>query len=649
MKTNLTLWFYTLIATMLLSLHLPAFAQNDIETKSKAAEKAYNKATTYLNNKNYEEAAAELQKAVRADPNFTQAWLLLGDVYLDLKNSDDAIDSYNEAIKSGGDTHSIAYYLAASAEYNAGKYKEAKEHFEAYLNHPKVSRAKTEPIAKKIKNCEFAIEAMKHPVPFNPINMGDSVNSPNDEYLPALTADENTLIITVRRPRDRMTLGAGTEEEDFYISQRINGVWSKAKVLPPPLNSHGNEGAQCISSDGKYIYFTACNREDGFGSCDIYYSKRVGNIWSTPVNLGPIVNSTKWDSQPSLTSDGKTLYFASARAGGKGGMDIWQTTLGPNGFSPPENLGDSINTEGNEMSPFIHSDNKTLYFASDGHPGFGKYDIFVSRKDTNGVWGKPKNLGYPINSSADEINMMVNNTGNYAYFSSNKLGGVGKYDLYYFELYDEARPQTATYLKGIVYDEITKKPLAAKFELIDLSKKETTIESTSDAENGSFLVSLPSDRNYALNVSLDGYLFYSENFMLSGVHSNLKPYLKDIPLKPIQTGETVVLKNIFFDTDKFDLKSESKVEMDKLLQLLQKNSKIKIEISGHTDNIGNEQHNVALSKSRAKSVYDYLVNAGIKADRLTYTGYGFSKPIDTNDTEAGRANNRRTEFKITQN
>ncbi len=626
-----------------------ACSQGDMGTASKNAEKAYYKASNFLKYKNYKDALDEIQKAVRYDPKFVEGWLLLGDVYSEMKNAEDAIDSYNEAIKLGSENFPITLYIAGCAEYSFGKYQEAINHLQAYLKHPKVSSKKTESIAKKIRNCEFALEALKHPVPFNPINMGDSINTPDGEYLPSLTTDENTLVFTKLRPSDKYTVTGSATEEDLYISHRINGVWSKARPLPPPLNSHGNEGAQTISSDGTYIYFTACQREDGYGSCDIYYSKKVGNNWSKPVNIGPVVNSENWETQPSLSSDGKILYFTSNRPGGKGGMDIWKTNITKNGFTTPENLGDSINTPDDEMSPFIHFDGKTLYFASKGHTGMGGFDIFVSRMDSNGIWSKPKNLGYPINTYADDSYMILNNTGNLAYFASDKAGGHGKQDLYNFELYNEVRPEVATYLKGIVYDSETKKPLAAKFELIDLSVKSSTIESTSDAENGSFLVSVPSDRNYALNVSLDGYLFYSENFELKGIHDNLKPFLKDIPLKRIKKGETVILKNIFFETDKFELKSESKIELEKLLQLLKSNPNLKIEISGHTDNVGSEAHNLALSKNRAKSVFDFLQNAGVKSDRLTFVGYGFSKPIDSNETESGRANNRRTEFKILQN
>jgi outer membrane protein OmpA-like peptidoglycan-associated protein len=420
-----------------------------------------------------------------------------------------------------------------------------------------------------------------------------------------------------------------------------------ALSLGPPINTHGNEGAICISPDGQFLFFAACNRPDGYGSCDIYWSGKSGDQWSEPFNLGPVVNSEAWDSQPSFSSDGKTLYFASKRPGGKGSSDIWKTELMPDGdWMPPVNLGDSINTKDAEMAPFIHPDDLTLYFTSKGHPGMGGLDLFYSRKDENNLWQKPVNMGYPINTYADEITLVVNASGDLAYISSDKLGGKGRQDIYSFKLYKEAQPLKVTYFKGIVFNKETKKRLEAKFELIDLTSGKVVIKSRSDPVKGEFLVALPTNKDYALNVSKTGYLFYSDHFGLKGESSEARPFIRDIPLQEISVGETVVLKNIFFDTDKYELKPESRSELEKLINLLQTNGKIRIEISGHTDNAGTEAYNLMLSKNRAKAVYDYLTEHGISAGRLSYAGYGLTKPIDTNDTEQGRANNRRTEFRV---
>jgi len=629
------------------------FAQKGIKysTKSKKAIKYYENATRFYDAYNNTACIEELNKAVKEDERFIEAYFLLAGVYKDLKKKEEAIKAYQTGIAIDEEFFPAALYAVGNLQLSIGKYQDAGINFQKYIDLNAESPIKLNAAKKALEIIDFAMYQLEHPVPFDLVNLGSNVNSVNDEYLPAITADEQTLVITVCRPRDDNTIAQGNNlEEDFYISHKTDGIWSKAENMGAPLNTHGNEGAQCISPDGQQIYFTACNRDDGYGSCDIYSTHKIGNAWTIPVNLGEAVNTARWESQPSISADGKSLYFASAREGGKGGMDLWKTIMSEDGkWALPVNLGDSINTRYDDVSPFIHPDNQTLYFASDGRLGMGGKDIFYSRKNAMGEWGRPVNIGYPINTFADEINMVVNAKGNLAYFSSNKPGGIGRLDLYSFELYPQARPLAVNYMKGKVFDSETMRKLEARFELINLETGEVVVQSKSDPITGEFLVCLPVDKNYALNISKDGYLFYSENFALAGNHSEMKPYLKDLPLKPIQIGASVVLKNIFFETDKFELKPESKIELGKLLALLKQNPRMKIEISGHTDNVGNEKYNLILSENRARSVYDYLIGNGLTAIRLTYKGYGWSKPIETNDTETGRANNRRTEFKVVAN
>lgn len=629
------------------------FSQDGVKlsTKSKKAIRYYEAATKFYDNYNNLSCIEEAKKAIEEDPQFIEAYFLIASTFSDMKESEGAIDYYQKAIAIDEDFYPGAYYLLAGLQLSVGKYADAGDNFRKFLQFKGESPLKRKGAEKGLEVVNFALYQIEHPVPFDMKNMGENINSANDEYLPAITADEQTLIITVRRPKDAQTISQATKlEEDFYISSQNNGVWTKAEPIGPPLNTHGNEGAQCISPDGQYIYFTACNREDGLGSCDIYFSKKTGNGWTTPVNLSSPVNTSAWESQPSISADGKTLYFASSRENGKGGMDIWKCIMNDNGsFGSPINLGDSINTRYNEMSPFIHPDNQTLYFSSDGMLGMGGKDIYFSRKNKDGIWTKPVNIGYPINTYADEINLLVNAKGNLAYFSSDKPGGYGKYDLYSFELYKEARPQMVSYMKGKVFDAESLRKLDAGFEVINLENGEVVAQSKANAISGEFLVCLPVGKNYAINASKEGYLFYSDNISLEGIHSEVKPYLKDIPMKPIKVGEVVVLRNIFFETDKYDLKNESKVELDKLTNLLKKNPLLKIEISGHTDNVGNEKYNLTLSENRARIVSEYLTSNGIAKTRLSFKGYGMSKAVDNNNTEEGRANNRRTEFKVTGN
>lgn len=622
-------------------------AQETLSTKSKKAIEAYNNAINLFGKWSYNEAEIEALKAIKHDNKFVEAYMLLSYINADNKKPKEAIDALNKAITINPDFFPNNFITLADLELSVGYYEDAKKHYEKYLSYQNIQEVNKKTANRNMRSCNFAMDAIKNPVPFNPINLGDSINTGDAEYSPSLTVDENTIIFTVRFLKNSNTYNGNTEEEDFFESTKINGKWSKAINLGPPINTQGNEGAQCLSSDGKTLVFTACNRSDGVGSCDLYISFKKGNKWTTPVNMGGNVNSNKWDSQPSISPDGTTIYFASARPGGKGGSDIWKINLLPNGqWSRAINLGDTINTDKDENSPFMHFDNQTLYFCSDGHTGMGGRDLYYSRKDSSGKWGIPVNLGYPINTFADEFGLIVNAKGDTAYFSSDKEGGKGKLDLYSFELNKANRPLPVTYLKGIVYNSETKQKIEARFELINLKSSKVVYTSYSDPIKGDFLVTLPTENDYALNVSKEGYLFYSDNFTLSGNWTNIEPFIKNVPLVPINIGGTVVLKNIFFETAKYDLKKESYIELNKLIAFLKTNVNLKIEISGHTDNIGGKEYNQTLSENRANSVYSYLIDKGIDSKRLTFKGYGDTKPIDTNDTDLGRSNNRRTEFKI---
>lgn len=592
------------------------------------------------------QAIKGFEKTLEIAPDFIEANFMLGDIYIDTKDMDKAKKYYLNGVLTDSSYYTKGWYWLANIEMNDGNYDMAKQYFSIFLTLDKDNKD-LQPLANKgIKEAEFREYAIANPIPFTPQNMGKMINTPYDEYLPALTADEQTLVITRKEPRKSTTTAMTPEEEDFYISTLdTNGNWTMAERVSEPLNSNDNEGAQCISQDGRFIVFTICG-EGGLGSCDLYWSKKIGDRWSKPRNLGAAVNSRYWDSQPSFSIDGKTLYFTSNRPGGKGGKDIWKTTLNENGrWNKAVNLGNSINTTQDETCPFIHYDDQTLYFASNGHIGMGGFDIFYSRKLNDTTWSMPTNIGYPINTSGEEMNLIVGASGNTAIFSSDKLDGYGGQDLYSFELYEDARPVPTTYMKGIVFDEKTNQRLAADFKIIDLENENEVVSATADPVTGSFLISLPVNKNYALNVSMDGYLFHSENIeLLSGTPD--EPFLKNVGMKQLSVGESVVLKNVFFETNKYDLKDESRVELMKLHSFMQNNPAVSIEISGHTDNVGNDNDNQTLSENRAQAIYNFLIENGIEADRLSYKGYGETQPIDTNDTEEGRANNRRSEFKI---
>ena len=618
-------------------------------TSDKEAIKLYERAERALKAESYYAVKVDAQNAIKLDSMFVEAYMILGQVFAQERNFDEALRIYERATRLNGDAYPKSYLLLGSIQYFVGKLEDAAKSYMYYLSFENEKKETREIAEYELQKCEFRINAKKNPVPFVPKNLGPDINSEFDEYLPALTADEQTLVITVRLPRENVPPNSKNKfNEDFFISQKIDGVWQKRQPIGNEINTPNNEGAQSISADGQLLFFTACEKSGGYGGCDIYCSRKIGDKWGKPVNLGQPVNTDYWESQPSISSDGKTLYFASDRFGGYGELDIWKTTLDSNGkWTKPVNLGKSINTSASEMSPFIHPDNTTLYFASDGWIGMGGLDLFMSRCDEKDEWSEPKNLGYPINTSGEETSLIVNAIGNKAYFSSRRDDTFGGMDLYEFELYQEVRPIPVTYVKGKVFDATTKNSLEAKFELVDIETAELIVEATSNSGNGEFLVSIPVNRNYALSVSKKGYLFYSENFSLKDVKDASEPFKIDIPLSSIKIGQKIVLKNIFFETNSFVLKTESKVELNKLVNFMTENSNIKIEISGHTDNVGRKDLNMKLSEKRAKAVYDYLLQSkAISEFRLKFKGYADTQPIESNATPEGKAKNRRTEIKI---
>ena len=595
------------------------------------------------------QAKEYLLRAIEKDPVFIEPHLLLAEMLTESKQIQAAIDEYFKTLQINPSFDKKTFYNIANLEASIGKYSDAKKDYEMYLKNQYINPDSKIFAERGLANCNFAIEAMKNPVPFEPMNMGASINSPFYEYFPAITADDQTFLFT----RNNRTDG-GDGQEDFLLSKKVNNVWQPAKLLGNTINSSENEGAPSLSADGQLLFFTVCpmdkgygNDRKGYGACDIFYSQKVQDDWSKPYNLGPNINTQWRETQPSFSSDGKSLYFVSNRPGGFGKHDIYVSTLKEDGsWGRPVNLGKKINSDGDEESVFIHPDGKTLYFGSNGHVGMGGYDIYVSRMNDKGEWETPVNLGYPINTYGAEHSLLVNGAGDLAYFASDRPGGFGGLDLYQFDLYEAARPGKITYVKGKVYDARTKQPLGAHFELIDLSTAKQVMTSDANPGNGEFLVTLPIDKNYALNVSQNGYLFYSENFSLKESTDKTKPYLMDVPLQPIDTGSVVELKNIFFETGKFDLKPESKAELNKLVTFLTLNKTMRIELSGHTDNVGDKKMNLTLSENRSKSVYDYLITNGIDAKRLTYKGYGETKPKVKNDSDENRAINRRTEFRV---
>ena len=633
MKTILSIFIFLCTISVIQAQYDPS------KVKKKAVE-LYDKALVEAQDGKFKEGIRLLEEAVKIDAGFLDAYLSIAGMYGELKNYQYAIDYYIKA-KSLDVAYFRDYNLPFSINLaGKGEFENALNAVNEFLTVPNLNASSQKAGEYRQRSYLFAIEyAKQKPLgnyKFEPLNLGEQINSRVSEYFPTITIDGKQLVYTRR---------VNNFNEDFFGSELSAGQWKMSEGLVGNINTNQNEGAQNISQDGQWLIFTGCNFPQGMGSCDLYISYLTPDGWSAPENLGRNINSDAWESAPSLSPDKRDLYFSSSREGGYGSSDIYVSHRLPNGrWTPPENLGPEVNTAGNESCPFIHSDNQTLYFTSNGHLGYGGDDLFLVKKGPKNIWSKAVNLGYPINTIENEGSMVVASDGQTAYYASDRSDSRGGLDIYSFELRNDIRPAKTLWVKGKVFDKKTQKGLPSAVELTDLLTQEVLSKVQTDG-SGSYLITLPVGRDYAFNVNRKGYLFFSENFSLSQKISD-STYNIDIPLQPIEANAAMILKNIFFDINRYDLKPQSTSELDMVVMLLKENPTLKIQIGGHTDNVGKPADNLKLSNDRAQSVVKYLVTKGIDIKRLSFRGFGASQPIAGNLTEEGKAQNRRTELRV---
>ena len=641
---------YYLVLLLIIGSCTLTFSQDYVTAKNVEgkAKKMYYRANQYKKNFLIDKAINDYKTAIKLEPKFIDAHYQLASVYFNNKDFSQA-QQYLKKVVDIDPTHkTTALYYLGLTHWELEELELAAANFDRFLQSGSKSTRLKARASNYLKNSQFAIQAIKNPVPFDPKPLAKTVNTPYPEYLPSVTAEGNTLVFTRRIKGD----------EEVFISKKTDNQWGESAPLLD-INTPENEGSQYISADGNFIVFVRCSDRQGYGSCDLYFSERKGGIWTKPENMGQPINTRSWESQPSLSADGNTLYYASSRKGTLGGRDIWRSHRNEDGnWSNPINLGSTINTPLDDESPFFHPDGKSLYFMSKGHQGMGGYDLFLSKKEAD-KWQPPQNLGYPINTKGNEGALFITLDGTTAYFTKDnlpeddaeKISSRKQPDIFTFEMPEHLRPTPVTYVKATVKDAVTTQKLAnAKVELIDLVNNQIITSAKTDGK-GSFLACIPMGGNYALNVNKEKYLFHSENFELLDTASLHAPFLLKIKLQPIpladnesSKSEPIILKNVFFESGSAELKPASLVELNRLKHLLEAYPDLTIQINGHTDNVGSETDNLSLSDNRAKAVKDYLITEGIAAERLRHKGYGESQPLDSNDTERGRRKNRRTEF-----
>lgn len=629
----------------------------------------------------YNQALQYYLKAYAVNPNNAALNFKIGYCYIYSPQKKKALEHFEKAQKLNNPAYKdVILYALAWAYQVTLEWDKSIDLYKKYRETVKSTDVdELKLVDKRIAECQYGKALVAKPVRVLIENVGVGVNTIYPEYSPVVSADESLMFFTSRRTGTTGKEGKNISEvdelyyEDIYraYEDSLMKKWGNVNNLSE-VNTGTNDATVNLSPDGQRLLIY----KDNSGGGDIYESVLVGNTWTKPYPLGRTVNTGFYETHASYSFDGRILYFVSDRPDPSyGGKDIFYCYIDDKGnLGEPINMGPEINTEYDEEGVFAHPDGKTLYFASKGHNSMGGYDLFKS-EFVEGKWTKPVNLGYPINSADDDVFFVVSANNRHAYFSSFKTDGYGEKDIYrltflgdekQFLLATEDNLLTSldvsfsgklieqeldvptgdlTILKGTIYDKITKKPLAGTIEIVDLDLGSVVSTFPSNSATGKYLVSLPAGKNYSVTASADNYLFKSENFNIPA-GNGYQEVERDFPLDRIDVGRKIVLKNIFFDFNKFTLRPESTSELERLVALLKKYPKLKIEISGHTDNVGSETYNKTLSENRAKVVVDYLIANGIDKSRLVFVGYGFSQPIASNESDEGRQLNRRTEFKV---
>ncbi|WP_229599134.1 OmpA family protein [Runella sp. CRIBMP] len=638
---NRSIFFFSLLISSSLFAQSPQSFLPNASGNKKAIE-AFERSTKFFNEKNYEQANRWTDETLKYDSTFAEAHFRKAQLYEIYTQPDLALQSYRKVVTLRPDAPQSAAAYQKLIEYHlrAGEYAQAKSDLTHYIPLLRPNSVAQKRAQRQLLTCAFGEKAIENPLVISPEELSDTVNQFILQYFPALTADGETLLFTALRPEN---------DEDLYITHFKDGRWTVPVSISDRINTAENEGTGTLSADGRTLVFTACNRRDGYGSCDLYISRKNGKDWDAPKNIGINVNTPFWESQPTLSPDGRTLYFISDRKGGIGGRDVWYTSLQKNGeWSAAKNIGGPVNTPDDEASPYLHANGHTLFFASEGHQGFGGYDLFFSDSTATG-WQKPENLGYPINTSDNQVALVITSDSQYGYYSldTKRVGNQRVSRLYRFRVPTELQQKfnAANYLKGLVTDARSGKSVKANLELIDLKTGKVVQRFSTDTENGQYLTTLPNGSEWGLYVNAAGYFYKSLSFDYT--QKNKAEGLQlDIKLEPMNLNTFGVLSNIYFETGKADLQDKSRTELNKLIEELKLQSTLRIEIAGHTDDVGDSKQNQILSQKRAQSVADYLITAGISRERIRAIGFGEAKPMAPNTSEENRQLNRRIEWRI---
>ncbi|MCB0408874.1 MAG: OmpA family protein [Flavobacteriales bacterium] len=661
-------FLFIYISLLLFAGHLEAQETSCPEPKKKAV-KLFNAAQ----NASMKEAYALLIEATKADPNYLEAYHELAKINerkaATAQSSRDAQQHVNRAIDYYHKIIEICpayrgYYASMKMGdyyYSTKEYLKAKPYYLTILGAHDAYKDDERKAHERVENIDAYIKLLNDTVPFNPHKVvGPSTG--RDEYLPMLSPDNKYLFFTRKMPDETKGAFDGGEKELFIRSRQIaKGKFSGGIPMPEPFNLGQFQGGVSVSVNNKLIFITIvevipyrgdnpAGRGQMFDNADIYFSEFKDGVWTKLESIGSHINTpTTWEAQPSISSDNKTLYFTRVIDPFAPDMDIWKSERQPDGkWGKPENLGAPINTkEGDEKSPFMHSDSYTLYFSSTGHIGLGGYDIFYSKMDPkSGEFHKPINIGYPINTEKDEHGFIVNRDGDQAYFGSSDEDSKDL-NIYSFELYEEARPEKVLFVNGEILDSKGQVPDGAEVKLKN-TKTNREVDAVIDKETGEYVavMTVDKDEDIMLTAKKKGYAFTSQLISSDEIVIGKPVKTEKVEIKPIEIGEAYQINDINFATNSFELNNHIMLVLNEFISFLKENPTVKIAIQGHTDNVGDPKENMTLSENRAQAVFNYLVLEDIDPSRLSFKGFGETRPIGDNNTEEGRAKNRRTEFVI---
>ncbi len=624
---------------------------------------------------NYALALQEYMIAQKFNPNNAQLNYKIGVCHANSTDPFKSIEYISKAISLDPNCDPFLNYYKGYSLQLQGKFDEAINAYQDFENSYKKADNFSKFVTQRKNQCKFAKTSIANPIRAWVDNIPE-LSSPQDDIAPSISTDGSEMILTSNKPNGHKPNAVGEYDKDIYTSTMVDGVWSTPKPIKGNVNSEVDDVSNNLNYDGTKMLF---HREVN-GQFDIFESRLSGYDWSTPTAMHFQISSSKANEQyAAYSNDGWSVYFSRDNASRENGFDIMYSQMQSKiqkDFMAATMI-PAVNSKFNDGPIYLHIDGETMYIASEGHESMGGYDIFVSKK-VQGQWTKPVNMGYPINTPYDDFFFAPTANGKFAYIASNRDGGKGGFDIYKVTFWGpekapitetedyllaslampikdasiegtvEVNKKSFTVFKGITIDAMTKKPVEASIEITDNGTGKVIETFTTNSATGKFIITLASGKNYGIAVKAEGYLFHSENFDIpQGSADNLVN--KEIELKKIAIGSKIALRNIFFDTGKSTLRSESNAELDRLVKLLKDVPALKIEISGHTDNTGSATLNESLSQARAEAVVTYLTSKGIQASRLTAKGYGASKPVASNNNEDGRQQNRRTEFEIKGN